>query len=195
MKREGEECEGSVVFFDGQKDIIINLDETDGALDNTCGQREGRPSFIFYSEDISGGASRANKTSYSPTIIAGSRYVGDPLPLHFQLKTHAQSNTGQKLSIDLFLHAKDFVGKFGWTDWRPFPCTWGMNKKAGMGAVELDKYFVNLILPLFPDVEDVPKKSKVLFRVLFVFWIKYSHSLVYAFIMQGNHKGRQWSWA
>ena len=33
-----------------------------------------------------------------------------------------------------------------------------MNEKAGMDAVELDKYFVNSILTLFPDVEDVPKK-------------------------------------
>ena len=56
LKREGEDCEGSVVFFDGQKDRIINLDETDGALDNTCGQIGGRPSFVFYSEEISGGA-------------------------------------------------------------------------------------------------------------------------------------------
>ena len=45
LKREGEDCEVSVVFLDGQKDRIINLDETDGALDNTCGQRGGRPSF------------------------------------------------------------------------------------------------------------------------------------------------------
>ena len=43
------------MFFDGQKDIIINLDETDGALDNTCEQRGGKPSFVFYSEDICGG--------------------------------------------------------------------------------------------------------------------------------------------
>ena len=146
------------MFFDGQKDRIINVDETDGALDNTCGQRGGIPSFVFYSEDISGGESRANKTSYSPTIIAVSSSAGDPLPLHFQLKNHAQSDTGQKLSIDLFLHTKDVVGKLGWSDRRPFPCTWGMNEKAGMDSVELDKYFLNLILPLFPDVEDVPKK-------------------------------------
>ena len=55
LKREGEDFEGSVVFFDEQKDIIIKLDETDGALDNTCGKRGGRPSFVFYLEDISGG--------------------------------------------------------------------------------------------------------------------------------------------
>ena len=40
------------------------------------------------------------------------------------------------------MHAKDVVGKFGWTDWGPFSCTWGMNEKAGMGAVVLDNYFV-----------------------------------------------------
>ena len=40
-----------------------------------------------------------------------------------------------------------------------------MNEKAGMDSVELDKYFVNSVLTLFPDVEDVPKKGKVLFCV------------------------------
>ena len=44
LKREGEELEGSVVFFGGHIYRIINLDETDGALYNTCGQRGGRPS-------------------------------------------------------------------------------------------------------------------------------------------------------
>ena len=121
-------------------------------------KEEGDLVFLFYSEDISGRASRANKTSYSPTIIAGSIFVDDPLPLHLQLKTRSQSDTGQKLSIDLFSHAKDVVGNFGCTGWRPFPCTWGMNEKAGMDAVDLDKYFVILILPLFPNVKDVPKK-------------------------------------
>ena len=39
LKREGEDFEGSVVFFDGQKYIIINLDETDGALDKMWTKR------------------------------------------------------------------------------------------------------------------------------------------------------------
>ena len=108
------------MFFDGQKDRIINLDEIDGDLDKTFGQKGRRLSFVFYSEEISVGAYRADKTSYSPTIIAGPSAACNPLPLHFQLKTHAQSDTGQKSSIDLFLHAKDVLGKFGWTDCRPF---------------------------------------------------------------------------
>ena len=54
------------------------------------------------------------------------------------------------------MHANDVIGKFGWTKWQSFPCTWGMNEKEGMSSVELDKYFMNSILPLFPDVDDVP---------------------------------------
>ena len=128
------------------------------------GQRGGRPSIVFYSEDISGGASRANKTSYSPTIIAGSTASGDPLPVHFQLKTLAQTDAGQKLNISLFEHAKDVNGKYGWPDRRSFPCTWGLNEKAGMNSVEVDKYLTNSILPLYPDVEDQPRKRYVAFE-------------------------------
>ena len=123
LKRPNDVCDGSVYFYEGQVDRIINLDETDGALDNTVGQRGGRPSIVFYSQDISGGASRANKTSYSPTIIAGSTASGDPLPIHFQLKTLAQTDAGQKLNINLFEHAKDVYGKYGWPDRRALPCT------------------------------------------------------------------------
>ena len=158
MKREGENCDGSVVFFEGQTDRIINLDETDGSMDNTTGQRGGRPNFVFYSNIISGGASRANKTSYSPTLIAGSTASGDPLPLHFQLKTMAQTNATEKVHVDFFQYTKDTYGKFGHPTRRCFPCTWGMNEKAGMNGEELEKYFMNSIVPLYPDVEDKPGK-------------------------------------
>ena len=68
---------------------------------------------VFYSNDVGGGSSRANKTSYSPTIIAGSSTLGDPLPVHFQLKIIAQTESGQKLIVDFFKYTKDFYGKFG----------------------------------------------------------------------------------
>ena len=35
--------EGAVVFYAGQKKRILNLDETDGSLDNAKGKRGGRP--------------------------------------------------------------------------------------------------------------------------------------------------------
>ena len=53
--------------------------------------------------------------------------------------------------------------QYGWPDRKAFPRTWGLNKKAGMNAVELDKYLTNSILPLYPDVEDLPGKRYVSF--------------------------------
>ena len=88
-KKEGEECNGFIKFFEGKKYRIINLDETDGLLDNTSGQRGEIPDFVFYSNGISGGSSRGNKISYWSIIIVGSNAAGEPLPLHFQLKTLA----------------------------------------------------------------------------------------------------------
>jgi hypothetical protein len=37
-----------------------------------------------------------------------------------------------------------------------------MNERAGMNAVELDKYLKNSILPLYPDIQDLPGKRVVL---------------------------------
>jgi len=37
-----------------------------------------------------------------------------------------------------------------------------MNEKSGMDAVELDKNIVNSKLPLFQDVEKVPKKRIII---------------------------------
>ena len=130
-------------------------------MDNTTGQKGGRPNFVLYSNIISGRVSRANKTSYFPTLIAGSTASGDPLPLHFQLKTMAQSDATEKVHIDFFRYAKDTYGKFGHPTRSCFPCTWGMNKKAGMNGEELEKYFMNSIVPLYPDVEDKPGKRYV----------------------------------
>ena len=75
--------------FSHQMDCILNLDETDGALDNTTGQQGERLLFVFYSSDMAGGGSRGNKIYYSPTIITRLTAAGDPLLLHSQLKTMA----------------------------------------------------------------------------------------------------------
>ena len=51
-KEDGDgDVEGEVVFFEGQKRRIINLDETDGSLDDTTGQRGGRPPLTFLASD------------------------------------------------------------------------------------------------------------------------------------------------
>ena len=160
-KEPGDNVEGSLFFFDGQLNRIINLDETDGSLDNTAGQRGGRPPVVFYSNDINGGATQASKSTYSPTIICGSNAAGEALPPHFQLKTSAQTAEAQRISIEFIGNCKAVYGKFGFSSVRKNDCTFGMNDKAGMNSVELQKYFEKAILPLYPDIEDAPLKRVI----------------------------------
>jgi len=153
--------EGSIIFFEGQKKRILNLDETDGSLDNTTGKRGGRPPLVFYAHDATGGSTAASKSSYSPTIICGSNAEGEAIPPHFQLKTLATSTGRERFSVEFIARCKDIWGVFGHKRRTLLPCTFGLNDKAGMNSVELDKYFKGSILPLYPDIEDVPLKRVI----------------------------------
>ena len=116
----------------------------------------------FFAPDVSGGATAVNKNGYSSTIICGSNAAGEPFPPHFQLKTMAQSDEGQRLSVDWFSNTKNVVAQFGFPMRVSLPCTFGMNEKAGMNAVELHKYIERSIVKLYPDMEDVAGKRVIL---------------------------------
>ena len=116
---------------------------------------------VFYSKDIAGGSTAASKSSYTPTIICGSNADGEALPPHFQLKSTAQSTTRTCFSIEFIARCKDVWGTFGHNKRTLLPCTFGLNEKAGMNSVELEKYFKGSILPLYPDIEDVPGKRVI----------------------------------
>jgi len=161
---EDVEVVGEVVFFDNQKERIVNLDETDGTLDEANRNRGGRPPMVFTSPDLSSGGTAANKSGYSSTIICGSNAAGEALPPHFQLKSLAQQDCTQRISVDWFLHAATVVGKFGFDEPKELPTTFGLNEKGGMNTIELDKHIKKAILPLYPDVADVPGK-RVLLKV------------------------------
>jgi hypothetical protein len=157
-----DRVEGKIKFYPGVMDRIINVDETDGSLDDTTGQRGGRPPMTFFALEVPGGGTAVNKSGYLATLICGSTASGNPLPVHFQLKILAQTVEGMRMSIDWFHATKKVTGTFGFPSRRSFPCTFGMNEKAGMNAVELEKYMKNAILPLYPDIQDVPGKQVLL---------------------------------
>ena len=161
-KELGEEGDGELAFFPGQKRRIGNVDETDGSIDDTTGQRGGRPPMTFFSPDVAGGATAVNKSGHTSTIICGSNADGEPFPPHFQLKTLAQSEERERTSIQWFVNCKDTIAQFGHSKRKAFPCTFGMNEKAGMNSVELDKYMDGSILPLYPDVQDKPGKRVIM---------------------------------
>jgi len=124
--------EGSIIFFSGEKKRILNLDETDGSLDNTKGKRGGRPPLVFYARDMSDGSTAASKSGYSPTIICGSNALGEAIPPHFQLKTLAKSMAREHFSVEFIARCKDVWGVFGRDKRTLLPCTFGLNDKAGM---------------------------------------------------------------
>ena len=159
---EETNVQGEVVFFEGQLNRILNFDETDGSLDDTKGQRGGRPAMSFFSPDIAGGGTSVNKSGYSSTVICGSTAAGEPLPPHFQLKTLAQTADKERISVDWIRNSKNVVGQYGFQEPEARPCTFGMNERGGMNAVELDKYFKGSVLPLYPDVEDKPLKRVII---------------------------------
>jgi len=64
--------------------------------------------------------------------------------------------------VDWFVHAHNVYGKFGHAEEHVLPTTFGLNQKGGMNSIELDKYIKQAILPLYPDVADVPGKRVML---------------------------------
>jgi hypothetical protein len=47
-------------------------------------------------------------------------------------------------------------------EWREWPCTVGMNVKGIINNKEFKCYIDNSIVPLFPDLEDIPAKCILL---------------------------------
>ena len=108
-----DEVEGEMFFYPNQKSRIINVDETDGSLDNTTGSKGGHPPVVFSDPTVLWGAMAANKSGYSSKVICGSSAAREAIPPHFQLKMLAQSDATMKISVDWFLHAAFVHGKFG----------------------------------------------------------------------------------
>jgi len=81
---------------------------------------------------------------------------------HFQLKSLAQEDATQRISVDWFIHAHNVYGKFGHTEEHVLPTTFGLNQKGGMNSIEVDECIKNAILPLYPDVADVSGKCVIL---------------------------------
>jgi len=161
---EDVEAEGELLFLPGQKERIVNVDETDGTIDDTSGQPGGCPPIVFTGSDVPSGLTSVNKCSYKTTLIFGSTAAGEPIPPHFLFKTAAKTSEGQRISIEWFSLCPRLRGKFGHDVPKDVPVIFGMNEKGGMNSVELQKYMKTVIFPLHPDIADVPGK-RVLMKV------------------------------
>jgi len=126
-------------------------------------QRESKEAghrLVFYAKDISGG-STASKSFYTPTTICGSNADGEAILPHFQLKSTAQASKWECFLIEFIAQCKDVWGAFGHKQDTLLSCTLGINEKAGINSVELNKHFKSSPLSLHPDVEDISGKRVI----------------------------------
>ena len=142
----------------------INIDETCLVLDGSKCNRGGRPEITFYSPNLPNLCRATIKTSTSNTMITDSTAAGEPIPLHFQFSTMAQSEDTQCVNIRMSTFFPKIIGKFGTDCEKEWPVTVAMNLKGGMDEREFRAYFLNSIVPLFPDAEDV-KGKRVIMKV------------------------------
>jgi len=117
---------------------------------------------MFYTPNLPNLGRAAIKTSASPTMITGSNAAGEPILRHFQFSTTAQSEDTQRMNIRMSTFFPKIIGKFQTDCEKEWPVTVAMNMKGGMDEREFRSYFLNYIVPLFSDAQDVPGKRVIM---------------------------------
>ena len=91
-------------------------------------------------------------------MIAGSTAAGEAISLPFPFSVASKSKDTQHLNVTSITYFPKIKGKFGNSDFREWPVTIGINEKGGMDDVEFQQYFLNSIVPSFPDFNNVNGK-------------------------------------
>ncbi len=95
-------------------------------------------------------------------MITGSTAAGEPIPPHFQFSTMAQSEDTQCVNIRMSTFFPKIIGKFGTDCEKEWPVAIDMSLKGRRDEREFRSYFLNSIVPLFPDAQDVPGKRVIM---------------------------------
>ena len=163
LPEEEEDVDGELVFFDGQLERILNIDESEVTTDGTSKLSGGRPVTEYCCRDNSiSGAEGTNKSGYAATFIGGTCMSGYPVPPHFQVRSLARTEQTKKLDTRLFENMRKVRGKWGFNEVTERGVTANCNAKAGMDVEEFNKYVMECIVPLYPDAEDKPGKRVLL---------------------------------
>ena len=81
------------------------------------------------------------------------------MPPHFQFLMTFQSEDAQRVNIRMSQFFPKIKGTFGTNCEKEWPVSLGMSLKGGMEEREFRSYFLNSIVPLFPDAKDVKGKE------------------------------------
>lgn len=139
------------------------MDKPDGLLDDTTGQRGGRPPMTFYCPYVSGGGTVVNKSGYSCTVICQLNMEGEPFPPHFQLKTLAKIVEGQHvfLLIGLVTLKTPLPSSATWKGSHcRVPLEW-MRRQAWM-LLSWISILPRQYCPLYPNIADVDQRRVIL---------------------------------
>ncbi len=103
-----------------------------------------------------------SKTSLKATLITGSTAASEVFPPHIQFQTKAKSVDTVQIDIYAAEHIQHILGQFRCKEVKPWPSTFGMNKKGGMDNKEFAKYMRGSVAPLFPNALDQPGRCILL---------------------------------
>jgi len=124
----------------------------------------GMPAMLFHDPHLPLTSRSVAKLSLACTGIFGSSAAGAGkcLPPHLQLPTSAMAKEREKIRYKFLTHTLNIHGRFGNMEERSWSCMIRMNKNGGMTDEEFEKYIDNIIVPLYPDLEDTPGKRVLL---------------------------------
>jgi hypothetical protein len=147
---------GYVVFYDGQEHRIANFDEMKLALDGTDENAGGRPSATPMTNTINESGKPAQKTAKSLTLMLG--IIGDeptpPLAIHL-----SQSGYIAPQNIASF---HEIEAQYGLSTRRHFLPSFASSPKGGMNKNIFRNWMLTQVLPLWPDLADLPGRRVVL---------------------------------
>jgi hypothetical protein len=72
--------------------------------------------------------------------------------------TSLKSKETQRVNVNSVAFFPKVKGKFGTSDLKEWPMTIWMTEMGGMDDVEVRQYFLNMIVSVFPDLNDVNEK-------------------------------------
>lgn len=162
-RNKQEDGDREWVFFRGQLNRILNLDESGLMLDSNQSKSGGKSSthFSCSNPSIPQGMDQTNKSSTRIAFIGGSTAADHLLPPHFQLKLVATDEN--KRIQTKFLDGLQFVyGVYGMTKLIKFGPNVSCNASAGMDATESRKIILDAIVPLYPNAAEMDTKHVLL---------------------------------
>ena len=124
--------------------------------------RGGRPKITVHDPRLPYNGKKLNKDSLTVTLICGSNAAGEALPPHFQFQMKAATDEGHRLHNEVFQYSSQTFGFFGNKVEQGYDPMFRLNTKGGMDDCEFEKYVLQLIKRLYPNMFNRPGKRLIL---------------------------------